>query len=72
MILRLVCNSFIGLPVGPICNPGMESIIATINPEEHSYYYFVADCNGKVYLSKNQTEHFNTISKLKKENKWCV
>lgn len=66
------CNSFIGLPVGPICNPGMESILATINPEEHSYYYFVADCNGKVYLSKNQTEHFNTISKLKSENKWCV
>lgn len=66
------CNSFIGLPVGPICNPSLESILATLNKEEHSYYYFVADCNGQVYLSKNEQEHFNTINKLKNENNWCV
>ena len=66
------CTSFIGLPVGPICNPGMESLLATINPKEHNYYYFVADCNGKVYLNSNSTGHFNTINKLKNEGNWCA
>ena len=66
------CDSNTGLPVGPICNPGIESIEATINPEEHDYYYFVADCKGKVYLTKNSTEHNNIINKLKKENNWCA
>jgi len=66
------CNSFIGLPVGAICNPSEESIEASINPEKHNKYYFVADCKGKVYLSKNSNEHSNTINKLKRENNWCV
>lgn len=66
------CSSNTGLPVGPICSPSLESIIAAITPGEHDYYYFVADCNGKVYLTKNSTEHNNIISKLKKENNWCA
>lgn len=66
------CTSFVGLPVGPISNPGLESIDATINYKKHNYYYFVADCNGKTYLSKDITEHYNTINRLKDENNWCV
>ena len=66
------CTSFIGLPVGPISNPGKESIDATINYKKHNYYYFVADCNGKTYLNINVTGHYNTINKLKNENNWCV
>lgn len=66
------CTSFLGLPVGPISNPGIDSIEGTINYKEHNYYYFVADCNGKTYLSKDATSHYNTISKLKNENNWCV
>lgn len=66
------CDSNTGLPVGPICNPSIESIEATINPEKHNYYYFVADCKGEVYLTKNSTEHNNIINKLKKEDNWCV
>lgn len=66
------CSSNTGLPIGPICNPGIESIEATINPDKHEYYYFVADCNGKVYLTKNSTEHNNIINKLKKEDNWCA
>ncbi len=66
------CTSFVGLPVGPISNPGKESIEATINYSKHNYYYFVADCKGKTYLSKNSTEHYNTIQRLKNENNWCV
>lgn len=66
------CTSFLGLPVGPISNPGIDSIEGTINYREHNYYYFVADCNGKTYLSKDSTSHYNTINKLKNEGNWCV
>lgn len=66
------CNSNTGLPVGPICNPSWQSIEAVINPEEHNYYYFVADCKGKVYLSKNSNEHYNIINKLAREGNWCA
>jgi len=65
------CTSFTGLPVGPISNPGLESIDAVINYKKHDYYYFVADCSGKTYLNKNSTGHYNTISKLRNENNWC-
>lgn len=66
------CTSFVGLPVGPISNPGLESIEATINYKKHDNYYFVADCKGKTYLNKNSTGHYNTISKLKNQNNWCA
>lgn len=66
------CTSFVGLPVGPVSNPGHESIDASINYTKHNYYYFVADCKGKTYLNKDSTEHYNTIQKLKNEGNWCV
>lgn len=66
------CTSFVGLPVGPISNPGKDSLDATINYKNHNYYYFVADCQGKTYLNKDSTGHYNTIQKLKNENNWCV
>ena len=60
-----------GLPVGPICNPGLESLSAAFEPEAHNKYYFVADCNGKTYLSKDDAEHSRTIQSLKASNLWC-
>ena len=58
------------LPVGPICNPGFESIIASIEPTNHNYYYFVSDKNGKTYFNKTDAEHNATVSKLKREGLW--
>ena len=66
------CSSNIGLPVGPICNPSIESIEAVLEPTNHKYYYFVNDCKGKLYLSENETVHLNTINKLKREDNWCA
>ena len=66
------CTSFVGLPVGPVSNPGHESIEAVINYKPHNYYYFVADCKGKTYLNKDANGHYNTIQRLKNENNWCV
>ena len=65
------CNSYVGLPVGPIANPGIVSIKASLNPTKHDKYYFVSDCKGKVYLSKNDSEQQKVISKLKNDNNWC-
>ena len=62
---------FNGLPIGPISNPGDESIKAVIYPTDTNKFYFVADCDGKTYLSDTYTEHNNTINKLKRENNWC-
>ena len=66
------CSLNTGLPIGPICNPSIDSIEAVLNPTKHNYYYFVADCHGNVYLSENETVHINTINKLKKDNNWCA
>ena len=64
------CPSYLGLPISPICIPSIEAIEAVLEPSNTNYYYFVADKNKKVYFSKNQTEHSNTIYKLKKEGLW--
>lgn len=38
-------NTYIidGLPPTAICNPGLSSILAAIQPEQHKYYYYVVD-----------------------------
>lgn len=58
------------LPVGPICNPGIESISATINPTKHKYYYFVADKTGKTYFNETDSGHVSTVNRLKREGLW--
>jgi len=46
-----------GLPPGAICNPGLDSIIAALEPEEEDYLYFVLGENGKHIFSKTYQEH---------------
>ncbi|QBD84684.1 endolytic transglycosylase MltG [Clostridium tetani] len=46
----------IGLPPGPICNPGIESIEATIKPEETNYLYFVSNNDGTHFFTDNYAE----------------
>ncbi len=64
------CESYVGLPVGPICNPSIESIEASLYPTKHDYYYFVSDKSNNTYFSKNYTEHLNTIRRLQNEGIW--
>lgn len=58
------------LPVGPICNPSKDAILATLNYKETDNLYFVADKNKKVYFTKTNEEHVNLINKLKEEGLW--
>ena len=46
-----------GLPPGPICNPGLDSIMAALEPGEDDYLYFVLGENGKHIFSKTYQEH---------------
>lgn len=59
-----------GLPVGPICNAGLSSISAAIEPNENDYLYFVADKHKKTYFSKTYDEHNKVIATLKSEDNW--
>jgi len=71
------CNSYNtrgncvpALPVGPICNVGLSSIAASIEPDEHNYYYFVADTDNKVYFNETAAGHHQTINELDSQGKW--
>ena len=56
--------NLIGLPIGPICNVGLKSIIAALNPSNTNYLYFYADLESqKVYFAETQAEFL----KFKKE-----
>jgi len=52
-----------GLPLGPICNPGMESILASINPQSSDYWYYLSTPQGEIIFSKTLEEH--NIAKAK-------
>ncbi|HEY0011283.1 MAG TPA: endolytic transglycosylase MltG [Allosphingosinicella sp.] len=47
----------VGLPVGPIANPGRESIAAVLNPGQTQALYFVADGTGGHIFSNTLEEH---------------
>ena len=59
-----------GLPIGPVCNAGLSSISAAIEPIDNDYYYFVADKEKNTYFNKTESEHNSTIARLKSEGKW--
>lgn len=46
-----------GLPLSPICNPSLESIMAAIYPTANKYNFFLTDKNGKVYYAITNEEH---------------
>lgn len=53
---------FPGLPPGPIGNPGRAAIEATLNPERHDYYYFVARPEGRHMFSRTGFEHADSVA----------
>lgn len=46
-----------GLPLGPICSPGLESITAAIYPKDSDYWYYLSTPEGKTIFSKTYQEH---------------
>lgn len=51
-----------GLPPGPIANPGKDSLIAAVHPEDQPYLYFVARNDGTHHFSATLREHNNAVN----------
>ena len=59
------------LPIGPICNPSIDSIKATLFPDtSNTYYYFVSDKNGNTHFSSTYQEHIQIRDELIKDDLW--
>jgi UPF0755 protein len=50
------------LPPTPICSPGIDSIIATLEPTANEYYYFLHGKEGGIYYGRTFAEHQNNIN----------
>lgn len=57
-------NTYInpGLPVGPICNPGIACINAVLYPADHAYYFYHVDDEeaGTHIFTETYEEHVDT------------
>lgn len=47
----------VGLPPGPIANPGLSSIQAVIYAKPTAYWYYIHDRKGAVHFAKTLEEH---------------
>lgn len=55
-----------GLPKDPICNPGMDAIMASLYPIQTHYLYYLHDKNGEIHYASTFEEHKkNKIKYLK-------
>lgn len=52
-----------GLPPGPICNPGLDSIKAAITPSQTDYLYYFHSRDNKAIFSRSKAEHDANIAK---------
>ncbi len=46
-----------GLPIGPIANPSIDSIIAALEPTANDYLYFLTTPEGEMIYSATNDEH---------------
>jgi UPF0755 protein len=47
-----------GLPPGPICSPGLESIEAALDPEQTAYLYYVLEADGRRHFFTSDYDAF--------------
>ena len=53
-----------GLPPTPICNPGIQSILAALHPQDTEYLFFFAGKNKRHIFSKTYREHLKKLNRI--------
>jgi UPF0755 protein len=53
----------LGLPPGPISNPGLSSLKAAVNPQDSAYWFYLHDPTGQIHYAKTMEEHNENIQK---------
>lgn len=59
----------VGLPPGPISNPGRAALQAVMAPDKTPYLYFVAKNDGTHYFSRTVAEHNAAVVKYQRGGK---
>ncbi len=49
------------LPAGPICNPGIQAIMAALNPADTNYFYFVTDSEQTYHFAETYEQHLINV-----------
>ena len=66
--LQAVSNAYdtyvaVGIPAGPICNPGIAAINAVLADTPTTYYYFCANDEGETFFASTAEEHQANLEK---------
>ena len=48
---------YVGLPCGPISNPGLSALLAVAEPSDTAYLFFLTGDDGMMYYSYTEAEH---------------
>ncbi len=54
---------FPGIPPAPICNPGLSSLKAAVNPVESDYWYYLHDSTGVIHYAVTLEEQNANVVK---------
>lgn len=63
--IRSPYNTYLyqALPPAPICNPGLFSIKAVLNPQPSPYWFYLSDPKGTMHYAKTDQEHAANIER---------
>lgn len=57
---------YTGLPPTPIGNPGLDAIVAVLEPTESDYFYYITDNEGVFHYAKTYNQHLINIDRYLK------
>ncbi|WKV75045.1 endolytic transglycosylase MltG [Streptomyces sp. PCS3-D2] len=58
-----------GLPVGPIGNPGMDALTATLNPDHGGWMFFVSVDGNTTTFTKTYDEHLKLVAEFQERQR---